>query len=374
MVGRIGERAICRSKGGSRPSGPALRGRDALTQPTAYHWRHTRSGGRYKIVPPSNWMRMPSGVQIAPWFDSRDPDAAEIVDPFPSMETARLHLSPPPPSGWLPGRGLGLPTLGRGSDGLGVCWPPPPPSGWSLGRALGVPTLGRGSDGLGVCWPPPPPGGWSLGRALGVPTWGRGSDGLGVCWPPPPPSGWLACADAGCGAAINTTASRAGDRINVRMGELMATLPYFSDWTIVMWNCPTVYCTKGQRPLTENQETDTFRLDEHIISALTNRARRVLTHRSKRAALFDDFIGRSRESHRYVNAQRSGGLEVEDKFVFDRLHHWQFTRLLTFEDASHVDAGLPISIDDTSSIACQTASLDVLATVVHDRQLVARGE
>ena len=95
-------------------------------------------------------------------------------------------------------------------------------------------------------------------------------------------------------------------------------------------------------------------------------------HRSKRAALFDDFIGRSRESHRYVDAQRSGGLEVEDKFEFDRLHHWQLTRLLTLEDASDVDAGLTISIDDTSSITCQTASLDKLATVVHDRQLVAR--
>jgi hypothetical protein len=31
-------------------------------------------------------------------------------------------------------------------------------------------------------------------------------------------------------------------------------------------------------------------------------ARRGLMHRSKWTALFDDFIGRSRESHRYVDA------------------------------------------------------------------------
>src|SRR5262249_18546540 len=109
------------------------------------------------------------------------------------------------------------------------------------------------------------------------------------------------------------------------------------------------------------------------ISLCRRCARRGLLHRSKRAVLFDDFIRRSRESHRHVDAQRSGGLEIEDKFVFDRLHHWQLTRLLTLEDASDVDAGLTISIDDTSSIACQTASLDVLAAIVHDRQLVARG-
>src|SRR5262249_6449286 len=97
-------------------------------------------------------------------------------------------------------------------------------------------------------------------------------------------------------------------------------------------------------------------------------------HRSKRPDLFDDFIGRSRESHRHVCAQRSGGLEIEDKFVFDRLRHWQLTRLLTLEDASDVEPRLTISIDDTSSIACQTASLDELAAVVHDRQLVVRGD
>src|SRR5262249_41265436 len=106
--------------------------------------------------------------------------------------------------------------------------------------------------------------------------------------------------------------------------------------------------------------------------ATVKSARRELSHRSKREALFDDFIGRSRESHRHVDAQRSGGLEVEGKFVFDRLHPWQLTRLLTLEDASDVDAGLTISIDDTSSIACQLASLDKLAAVVHDRQPVAR--
>src|SRR5262245_3697815 len=101
---------------------------------------------------------------------------------------------------------------------------------------------------------------------------------------------------------------------------------------------------------------------------------RGLMHRSKRVALFNDFIGRSRESHRYLDAQRPGGLEIEDKFVFDRLHHWQLTGLLTLEDASDVDAGLTIGIDDTSSIACQTASIDILAAVVHDRQLMACGD
>jgi hypothetical protein len=126
-----------------------------------------------------------------------------------------------------------------------------------------------------------------------------------------------------------------------------------------------------QKRKTYHLQIITFRLQR--AAGPYRSARRGLMHRSKWVALVDDFIGRNRESHRYVDAQRSGGLEVEDKFVFDRLHHWQLTRLLTLEDASHLDVGLTISIDDTSSIACQTASLGKFAAVVHDREFVARG-
>jgi hypothetical protein len=41
------------------------------------------------------------------------------------------------------------------------------------------------------------------------------------------------------------------------------------------------------------------------------------------------------KGHRYVDAQRSGGLEVEDKFEFDRLHHWWLASSAVMPLAAH---------------------------------------
>ena len=45
-----------------------------------------------------------------------------------------------------------------------------------------------------------------------------------------------------------------------------------------------------------------------------------------------------------VEAERLGGLEVDDKFKLGRLHHWKIGWVLTFANPTDVDAYLAISI------------------------------
>src|SRR5262245_33528012 len=49
--------------------------------------------------------------------------------------------------------------------------------------------------------------------------------------------------------------------------------------------------------------------------------------------LFDDFGGGGREGHRHVDAERPGGLEVEDELKLGCLHHRQLAGLLALENA-----------------------------------------
>ena len=74
------------------------------------------------------------------------------------------------------------------------------------------------------------------------------------------------------------------------------------------------------------------------------------------------------------NAQRPGGLEVEDELKLGRLHHRQLAGLFALENARDVDADLTIGIDITGSITRQTAGVDKFTPIVHGRHLVTRGE
>ena len=48
---------------------------------------------------------------------------------------------------------------------------------------------------------------------------------------------------------------------------------------------------------------------------------------------------------RYVETERFRSRETDYKFKLGRLLNWQIGRLLAFEDAADIDAGLAISID-----------------------------
>jgi len=64
-----------------------------------------------------------------------------------------------------------------------------------------------------------------------------------------------------------------------------------------------------------------------------------VSNRSKIVALFDHLIGDGEQLWWHSEAEHRGGLEVDDKLEFARLHNRQILRLLTLEDAAGIGAG-----------------------------------
>ena len=62
-----------------------------------------------------------------------------------------------------------------------------------------------------------------------------------------------------------------------------------------------------------------------------------------------------------VEAERLGGLEIDDQLELGRLHDRQVGRLLALEDAADIDADLTIRIRDVGSVAHQSAGFGEFA-------------
>ena len=73
-----------------------------------------------------------------------------------------------------------------------------------------------------------------------------------------------------------------------------------------------------------------------------------------------------------VEAERLGGLEVDDQLELGRLLHRQVGRLLALEDTAGVDADLAIEVSDAGPVAHQAAGRDELAIRRNRRHRVAR--
>jgi hypothetical protein len=56
--------------------------------------------------------------------------------------------------------------------------------------------------------------------------------------------------------------------------------------------------------------------------------------------LFDHLVGAQQQGCGHVEAERFGGLEIDDQLDFRDLLHRQVGRLLALEDAARMDAGL----------------------------------
>src|SRR5438132_12018284 len=78
-------------------------------------------------------------------------------------------------------------------------------------------------------------------------------------------------------------------------------------------------------------------------------------------SLLDDLVGTGEERSRHSEAERVGGLEIDDQLEFARLLDRQISRLGTLQDSPRVTAGLTKGIRDPHTIADQAAGLCDLA-------------
>src|SRR5207244_10467952 len=95
-------------------------------------------------------------------------------------------------------------------------------------------------------------------------------------------------------------------------------------------------------------------------------------HRSKQHFSFDDPVGADEEHWRNAEAERFGGLQIDDQFEFGRLHDRQVSRLFTLKNAASVNAGLAKTVRKVRIVADQSAALDNLAVRVNRWHPMAR--
>src|SRR5262245_13370863 len=87
--------------------------------------------------------------------------------------------------------------------------------------------------------------------------------------------------------------------------------------------------------------------------------------------LFDHLVGNGEHSGRERDAERLGGLEVDDELELGRLNHRQIGRLLAFENPPDIVAALSISIRSVGSVAHETASRRELPPIENNRDRIA---
>src|SRR6266699_2082016 len=102
-------------------------------------------------------------------------------------------------------------------------------------------------------------------------------------------------------------------------------------------------------------------------------------HRLDRTSLrlahsLDHLVGAAREGQRHGDAERLGGLEVEDQLDFRGLHDREVSRLLAFENAAGVETGQTVRLRNAASVAHQTAGGRELAPKIDCWNAVAEGE
>src|SRR5260370_494670 len=79
---------------------------------------------------------------------------------------------------------------------------------------------------------------------------------------------------------------------------------------------------------------------------------------------FDHLVGAPQQSDRAGEPECLCGLEIDDKFDFDRLHDRQIRRLLALENPSGIDAQLAPRVGQAATITDQAAGGRELAPFV----------
>src|SRR5262249_16551813 len=88
--------------------------------------------------------------------------------------------------------------------------------------------------------------------------------------------------------------------------------------------------------------------------------------------LFNDLVRLSGEVGRHFDAERLGGLEVDDELKFGGLNYRQVPWFLALENPPGIDAGLTIALADVGTIAYQAAGQRVFTLVGHRGDSVSR--
>src|SRR5215831_6644889 len=99
-----------------------------------------------------------------------------------------------------------------------------------------------------------------------------------------------------------------------------------------------------------------------------------LMHRGKEMSLFDHFVGARLQGHGHGQAERLGGLQVDDQLELGRLHDWHLRRAHALKDLTDVVAGLSIHPADARAIAQEPTHRCELPYETYDRELVPVGE
>src|SRR6266581_4698605 len=103
---------------------------------------------------------------------------------------------------------------------------------------------------------------------------------------------------------------------------------------------------------------------------LTRFCRRLSNSFALRHSLFDYPVGDGENTGRDVELERLGSAQVDDEFEFSGLLHRKIARLIAFEDAGDVNAGLAGHLQPVRSIAHQTARGWKFGPVINRRNSV----
>src|SRR4029079_11141579 len=88
--------------------------------------------------------------------------------------------------------------------------------------------------------------------------------------------------------------------------------------------------------------------------------------------LFDQLVGTSRQWKWDSNAERPGGLQVNDQFNFANLLDREVGGLVTLENPFGIDAGQAVSVGNVRSVTHQTSGRSKLAILENCRHGVAK--